>query len=830
MPDAVKKKLSLIVGMDSKQAMTGMKRLQARVQKASKAISKWAKRAALGIAAIGIASIKLGMDFDTAMRNVWTLLKISREEFDSLKNQVLELSKIVPQTATDLATALYQLVSAQIPAAERMNVLEVAAKAATAGLSTTTQSAEALITVIKGYPKGTMSATKAADLLFKTIELGITTFPELSSSLSQLMPAVIVAGLGFEEVGAALATLTGQKVSTGESVTALNRMFFSLVTPTKQARKEIEKLVSAGNLRGLDLAKSKITDMSKLLKDLSKLGPEEMRTIVPREQGMKAMILLTKFRETYEANFEKMKDASGVMEEAFNKQMDSFQNKIKIIWSVIQVTANRIFEILETDVGRGLDYVRERFEALVTWIEANKEKLIKAVGNFAKTVGKVTEAVGKLAATIVTNKPIIIGFFSSLVLIKVASFTSAIVLLTTKVKLLGIFLIANPITAAILVGGAAVGVIGYEIHKRLETTRQRLDDIKDSIHEIPERKDFTFTLKAVGDTKVFSKLAAGGGFEPITGLGEGFGINVSPDMYPPTVLETMKMEGKELFSGRPTGFPEWEEYKRRHAGGRQYKPPGVSAPTPGAPLPLPPGFEEDWQREKEAGYARELSELQKKLQDEELERIRVKNMRYVDMSSVTKSAMIGMYEGMGRASERFFRGDLKNAEQWGASMEMIGRSVTTSMVRGVGDVLSAKAIEWTAEGFAALGTQLGWNPITAGAGAASYFKAAALAGVGEGVAYGAAGAISGAGEEHYASAFGEETMSREGGGTSGSGGRSRYGATTRATPETVIYSPSVTFEGENVFVGPTGMREVTETLEDQIVQVMKDARATGEFD
>lgn len=872
LPDTLKKKLALIVGVDNKQFTKGMDNISKKIKSASKTISKWAKRAALGIAAIGIAAIKLGMNFDTAMRNVWTLLKISRGEFDRLKDQVLELSKVVPQTATDLATALYQLVSAQIPAAERMKVLEMSAKAATAGLSTTTEAAEALITVIKGYPKGTISAKRAADLLFKTIELGITTFSELSASLSELMPAVIVAGLGFEEVSAAIATLTGQKVPTAQAMTALNRLFFSLVTPTKLARKELEKLIGAGDLRGLDLLKGKITDMSALLKDLSKLGPQAMRAIVPREQGIKAMILLTKFRETYEANFAKMQDASGSMEAAFDKQMGSFQNKLKIIWSVIQVTANRIFEVLEKDVGKGLDYVKERFEILVGWVEANKERLTEAVGNFASVIGKVTKAVAGLAFAIATNKVLIIGFFTTLVAIKFGGLLAHLGLLSGALALLrvGVFalygaIIAVPLLGSVIFGIGLAAIGGYELYKHLTKTRTEIEKIGESVNDIPRNHEIQFTVvdatkAGLDQVKESIKEATGELKKGVTDAMELFPKSFTIPYMKIIELGELMLEVKPeedilsrlaILGGLPRpeervpfGAPapteaqkvkaiqeaEWSKYLRGlGAGIPKREIPGLPSPTTGE-LPLPPELEKEMQRERELRWSRELSEIQKMRADEEIERLRIQKMQYIDMSSVALSAMTGMYEGIARASERFFRGDLNNAKQWGAAYEMIGRSVAASMVRSVGDILSAKAILWAKEGLAALGMSLSWNPFTAGAGAAHYFAAAAGAGVGAGIAYGAAGAISGAGEEHYAGAFGEDTMAGEGGARATGEGRSRYGATTTAVPKAIYYNPSVTITGETILIGRMGIDDLKFSLGQAMVEAIKDAQEGGELD
>ena len=77
-----------------------------------------------------IALAKGAAEFEGAMREVNTMIGLSEDKFQDLSDQVQEVSSQVGKSSTELAGALYQIVSAGIASADAIMVLEVAAKAA----------------------------------------------------------------------------------------------------------------------------------------------------------------------------------------------------------------------------------------------------------------------------------------------------------------------------------------------------------------------------------------------------------------------------------------------------------------------------------------------------------------------------------------------------------------------------------------------------------------------------------------------------------------------------------------------------------------------------
>jgi len=114
-------------------------------------ISKVAKIAAVaavgGILALatglGTAVVKAAA-FEKAMLNVNSIAKATPAEFDKMHDAVLAISRDLPQSAETLAQGLYDIASSGFAGAEGITVLQAAAKAASAGLSTTAESARGI--------------------------------------------------------------------------------------------------------------------------------------------------------------------------------------------------------------------------------------------------------------------------------------------------------------------------------------------------------------------------------------------------------------------------------------------------------------------------------------------------------------------------------------------------------------------------------------------------------------------------------------------------------------------------------------------------------------
>ena len=160
-----------------------------------------------------------------------------------LIGQLMELSNQFGQTFESMAKAKYDIVSGGfLDAADSAHILEISAKAAVAGVSDVGTTAKVLVQSLRAYGKSAEEAEEFADTLFKTIKLGITTMPELAGSIGRVTPIAKIAGLSFDELGAAMSILTAKGLKTTEAATSLRALLKALISPSSDTGKALADL------------------------------------------------------------------------------------------------------------------------------------------------------------------------------------------------------------------------------------------------------------------------------------------------------------------------------------------------------------------------------------------------------------------------------------------------------------------------------------------------------------------------------------------------------------------------------------------------------------
>lgn len=187
------------------------------------------------IALLAKASFSHFAALDEGMHNIATIereLSDSSILFEKRWRKILNLSVKYGQQVRHLVKANYDIASAGYKGAEGMEVLEVSTMGAVAGLATVDQSAKAIVSVLNAYgATGKEAISMAWDLgniLFRTVEKGVLTFAEISKHLGAAVAAASSAGIAFDEVSAAIATMTKQGIDAAEGFTSLNRFILRL--------------------------------------------------------------------------------------------------------------------------------------------------------------------------------------------------------------------------------------------------------------------------------------------------------------------------------------------------------------------------------------------------------------------------------------------------------------------------------------------------------------------------------------------------------------------------------------------------------------------------
>ncbi len=288
-------------------------------------------------AIVGAKATAMAAEFDKALREVSTLLPKTVDDMGRLRDAITELSTRVPEPPVQLTKGLYQIISAGITdTAKALGVLEVASKAATAGLADTLTAADAITTVLNAYQLEASEAARVSDVFFATIAEGKITFPEIAASIGNVATSAAQAGISIAEMGAAIATLTKFGIDSAEATSSLNRLVFSLIQNSEEAKQAQKDLGVEFNLTAL-----RAKGLSKFLFDIAEgtnADIDALAKINPSIRSLRALLILAgDGMEEFNRILSVTENSLGATEIAFQKMQGSLDNQWKMLKNKVNV-------------------------------------------------------------------------------------------------------------------------------------------------------------------------------------------------------------------------------------------------------------------------------------------------------------------------------------------------------------------------------------------------------------------------------------------------------------------------------------------------------------
>ena len=364
------------------QAKTKLKQKTAELRKET---GDWAgdlqkaKTGLIALAGAGYAVIKTFQrysEFSQRMAEVNTLIDVSRERFGALGKEIRSLTKDIPQSAAELAAAEYDILSAGVALEKSAGVLEKSAKAAVAGVTDTKTAANVGIGVINAYGKSIDDLDEVYDTLFKTVKLGVTTFPELAQSIGEVLPTANAADVGLKELSASIATLTKAGIRTPKAMTALKGAINALAAPTPEAKKHFDELgiTWQGLIPTLDAIREK------------GLAIDQMRLLIPDVEARTGVLALTQNFDSLKKSLKEMQGSGGAMSEAYDKMKDTPENQIKLFRNEVD---NLLLSAGEL-VAKGLLPLAKAFRVVSDSIREADPVTKSIIGTLAGAVGAFT--------------------------------------------------------------------------------------------------------------------------------------------------------------------------------------------------------------------------------------------------------------------------------------------------------------------------------------------------------------------------------------------------------------------------------------------------------
>ena len=272
--------------------------------------------AAMAFAKITKEAYAFSKEFQTAMKEVQTISRATQENYEGMSDAIVKMSREVPDSAVELTKAFYEIVSAGYDGARGLELLEAASRGAVAGVTTTTVAADGLTTILNAWKLETSEVTKVNDIMFRTVELGKVTYDELAGSIAQVAPLAAASGVSFEEVGAAIATLTKQGTPAAQAITQIRSAMIAM-----------NEQLGTGWGEALTLQEG-----FQALADISKETGKQLNEVTGRVEGAMAVLATTgKNAQGAADDIKSIGEAAGSTEKAYSIMVESADVQMKIL-------------------------------------------------------------------------------------------------------------------------------------------------------------------------------------------------------------------------------------------------------------------------------------------------------------------------------------------------------------------------------------------------------------------------------------------------------------------------------------------------------------------
>ncbi|MCC8172575.1 MAG: phage tail tape measure protein, partial [Parabacteroides sp.] len=348
-------------------------------QKALEIIRKMASQIT-SLDIFGEKGIDMGRIFSRMVADVYTFEKefrknmlevatVSAEVSGNMNenvNQVVELTRRIPVSASDAAKALYEIVSAGFDGADGMKILEVATQAAVGGFTEATAAANVITTVLNAYDMSANKAEQVSDQLFATIRLDKTSFKDLSSSMAEIAPVAASYGVEISQVLAAFALLTKSGRSTTQAVTQIKAVLESI--PVVLGNDAFDNFTFQEALNNIAVHANN--------------SESALRALLPTTEAFNGVLGLTGMHaNSVASNLNVLHNSTGATAAAFQQMLESMDNQMSLL-------ANNIYAVLRplgTNLLQEASTIAQAFNE--AFADGRVEAALKHLGDLVVIVG-----------------------------------------------------------------------------------------------------------------------------------------------------------------------------------------------------------------------------------------------------------------------------------------------------------------------------------------------------------------------------------------------------------------------------------------------------------
>ena len=354
----------------------------------------------LETALVGLSAVMVGKGIDASTKFqgaflfTTTLFEANSAAIGTFRQDILNYALDSTQSIDSINKALQNAIGQGVDYADSLDGLKEAERLAVAQASSLDDATSLLVGTLKGYGLGMDQAAKLSDQFSITIRDGKISVEQLAALLSNVTPIAAAAGVGFDQIGSAIAVLTAQNFRAESAITGVRNIIEGIIKPTQQAADYAAQLGISFNAQALQ-AKG-LAGVLKDVYDATGGNVEKISQLFTTTEGLGAALALGgKGAGQFADELRLMATETGTTQAAFEKMANSVELGSQKVKNSIEIAFINLGTPLLDEFGAVQAGVAKIFQDIARSLESGGAltPVVAALESFGQQIGAVVSSI-----------------------------------------------------------------------------------------------------------------------------------------------------------------------------------------------------------------------------------------------------------------------------------------------------------------------------------------------------------------------------------------------------------------------------------------------------
>jgi TP901 family phage tail tape measure protein len=347
--------------------------------------------AGAAMAAFGVATLKVGIDFQQSLQTTAAVAGAVGPQFKQLENKARELGIATQYTAKEVSDAMYWFASAGYKVNDIMNATGPALYLAAGGATTLANSAELTAATLAQFGMDATQANKVSDVFTRTLQKSLFNIDSLKEAMKYA--GTVGAGFGYtlEQTTAAVAQFRNLGLEGSMAGTSFRMAMSAAAHVTDSARKTLEKY---------GITQEQINpELHSFADIMTTIGKSAMTTsdaidVFGQRSGANVVAIARQFADgstQFHELLGELENSAGNAEKLYTTMTDTVQGRINIATSSFQELMLSLFDQMKgplssliTEISDTLNYVASVFNRQAGTIGASFSDTVQQVVEYLR--------------------------------------------------------------------------------------------------------------------------------------------------------------------------------------------------------------------------------------------------------------------------------------------------------------------------------------------------------------------------------------------------------------------------------------------------------------